>query len=620
MKIGGASLNQTPLDWRGNLRRIKKAIDRGMSQKIDLLCFPELSLTGYGCEDLFLSKWISDKSEKYLYEILDSCEGITVAVGLPVRYKNKTYNCSCVIRDKKILGIIAKQNMAIDGVHYESRWFSPWPSEKSVEINYCGQNVRFGDVIIKMNNFLVGFEICEDAWREQRPAIVHHRRNVDIILNPSASHFALEKTKERQHLIVTSSEKYDCIYVYVNLLGNEAGRMIYDGEIIIAKKGRMLALNEQLSFKDVNILSVSVDRNDTDAGEQEIHPTRQREFEFVQATSLALFDYLRKSKADGFVLSLSGGADSSTCAVLVSEMVSRGIRELGLEQFLSELNKSELLKAIGNQSEDQAQRTVVGSILSCAYQATKNSSDETFLAAEALAKDLGAQFLHWRIDNSVSEFISSIENVINRKLDWKIDDIALQNVQARARSPYIWLLANIKKCILLTTSNRSEGDVGYATMDGDTSGSLAPIAGIDKAFIRSWLKWAQVELGIKGLEKVNNLIPSAELRPREYNQTDEDDLMPYEIMVEIERLAIRDHLSPRQVFENLKERNVVSIEELKKFIHKFFSLWSHNQWKRERLAPSFHLDDFNIDPRSWCRYPILSGGFEEELQELHDAD
>ena len=86
---------------------------------------------------------------------MDSCLGITVAIGLPVRFENKTFNCACVIRDKKILGIIAKQNMAIDGVHYESRWFSPWPSEKFVEINYCGQNVRFGDVIIKTNNFLV---------------------------------------------------------------------------------------------------------------------------------------------------------------------------------------------------------------------------------------------------------------------------------------------------------------------------------------------------------------------------------------------------------------------------------------------------------------------------------
>jgi NAD+ synthase (glutamine-hydrolysing) len=190
----------------------------------------------------------------------------------------------------------------------------------------------------------------------------------------------------------------------------------------------------------------------------------------------------------------------------------------------------------------------------------------------------------------------------------------MQNIQARARSPIIWMLANINKSILLTTSNRSEGDVGYATMDGDTSGSLAPIAGVDKPFIIQWLKWAEKKLGYSGLQKVNGLNPTAELRPASMAQTDEKDLMPYAILVELEKLAIRDRLSPIQVYEKLK--NQVSNPELKNYVKKFFRMWSINQWKRERFAPSFHLDDLNIDPRSWCRFPILSGGFQKELENL----
>jgi NAD+ synthase (glutamine-hydrolysing) len=172
---------------------------------------------------------------------------------------------------------------------------------------------------------------------------------------------------------------------------------------------------------------------------------------------------------------------------------------------------------------------------------------------------------------------------------------------------------------LLTTSNRSEGDVGYATMDGDTSGSLAPIAGIDKPFILQWLKWAEQELGYTGLSYVNNLTPTAELRPTERAQTDEKDLMPYPILLEIERLAIQQRLAPVQVYLQLQKQKLPGNPDasiLKTYVQKFFRLWAANQWKRERLAPSFHLDEWNVDPRSWCRFPILSAGFKFELEEL----
>ncbi|MEQ9413199.1 MAG: NAD+ synthetase, partial [Cyclobacteriaceae bacterium] len=225
-------------------------------------------------------------------------------------------------------------------------------------------------------------------------------------------------------------------------------------------------------------------------------------------------------------------------------------------------------------------------------------------------------FHHWLIDEEVESYKAKIETVLNRKLTWEKDDIALQNIQARSRSPIIWMLANIKQAILLTTSNRSEGDVGYATMDGDTSGSLAPIAGVDKPFIIQWLKWAEKDLGYKGLALVNRLEPTAELRPADSDQTDEKDLMPYQLLVRIEKLAIRDRKSPKEVYATLSLEFDKGL--LKASIVKFFRLWAINQWKRERIAPSFHLDDMNVDPRSWCRFPILSGGFKAELAGLGD--
>jgi len=155
-------------------------------------------------------------------------------------------------------------------------------------------------------------------------------------------------------------------------------------------------------------------------------------------------------------------------------------------------------------------------------------------------------------------------------------------------------------------------------MDGDTSGSISPIAAVDKNFILSWLVYAEKELGYTGLHKVNTLSPTAELRPQDRHQTDEDDLMPYAVLVDIEEKAIRDRKSPLEVYARLKGQWPDHVL-LKQWITKFFRLWSINQWKRERIAPSFHLDDFNVDPRTWCRFPILSSGFDEELKELQQA-
>jgi NAD+ synthase (glutamine-hydrolysing) len=192
------------------------------------------------------------------------------------------------------------------------------------------------------------------------------------------------------------------------------------------------------------------------------------------------------------------------------------------------------------------------------------------------------------------------------------------------RAPGVWMLANVRNALLLSTSNRSEAAVGYATMDGDTSGSIAPIAGIDKNYLRTWLKWLS-ETGPQGIGPIPQVAvlleapPTAELRPPDRKQTDESDLMPYDLLDAIEGLAIRDRLEPAEVLAHLKPAwasHVGGEKALRGFITRFYRLWARNQWKRERYAPSFHLDDKNLDPKTWCRFPILSGGFDEELGEI----
>src|SRR5690606_25850606 len=189
-------------------------------------------------------------------------------------------------------------------------------------------------------------------------------------------------------------------------------------------------------------------------------------------------------------------------------------------------------------------------------------------------------------------------------------------------APGVWFLANVLGALLLSTSNRSEAAVGYATMDGDTAGGISPIAGIDKAFLQRWLRWLQTR-GPEGIGAIPALAavtlqpPTAELRPAAAGQTDEADLMPYDVLDAIERAAIRDKRMPAEVFRLMRcDFPGYEPRQLATWVERFFRLWSRNQWKRERYAPSFHVDDANLDPKTWCRFPILSGGFERELAEL----
>ncbi len=655
IKVAAGILNQTPLAWDSNKQHIIDAIHDARASGVSLLCLPELCITGYGCEDAFHSLGVQRTAMEVLQEILPETRGMIVSVGLPLAHGGGLFNVGCLIVDGKIAGFVGKQNLAGEGIHYEPRWFKPLPNNVRAEVEVFGAKYPLGDVVFDVGGVLIGFEICEDAWVATRPGSELALHGTDIILNPSASHFAFGKQEVRTRFVLEGSRAFNVSYIYANLLGNEAGRAIYDGGAMIASMGRLLATGPRFSYRDFHLTTTVIDIDATrmtrartgsfrpllvghDANAVQVPfsypavplevtvPTipawekgpHLKEEEFARAVMLALFDYLRKSRSGGFVVSLSGGADSSTVALLCALLVRAGIAELGREALLAKL--SYMTKLAGKATE----REIVGQLLTTVYQATRNSGDVTRNAAKILAEALGASHLELSVDALYEGYNSIVSEAIGRQLTWKTDDLALQNIQARVRSPGVWLIANIQNALLLSTSNRSEAAVGYATMDGDTSGGLCPIAGIDKAFVRRWLRWME-EMGIDGigpiaaLHVVNAQQPTAELRPAEAKQTDEEDLMPYEVLDAIERLAIRDKLVPVEVLQSLAPRHLeYTTEQLVFWVDRFFKLWCRNQWKRERYAPSFHLDDENLDPKTWCRFPILSGGYERELAAMHE--
>ncbi|HEY2881966.1 MAG TPA: NAD(+) synthase [Pirellulales bacterium] len=655
INVGAAVLNQTPLAWDANKANILAAIAEARSRGISVLCLPELCITGYGCEDAFLAPSVQAIAWQVLEEILPETAGVIVSLGLPLLYQNALYDVACLAVDGRIAGITAKRFLAGDGIHYEPRWFKPWPLSKRAEITLAGRDYPLGDIHYNCGGVRIGFEICEDAWVANRPGAALAQRGVDIILNPSASHFAFGKMAVRERFVLEGSRAFGVHYIYANLVGNEAGRAIYDGGAMIASAGQMTAIGPRLSFTDwsltsarIDIDSVRLSRARTGSFQSEVSEddhdcvdvpfqfpscqpatqkyqraawetgSHQKEEEFARAIALALFDYMRKSRSRGFVVSLSGGADSAAVSCLVALFVKFGMAELGRDAFLAKLKYFDAVQSAADQ------RAMVKNLLACVYQSTRHSGEVTRGAAQGVAAALGAEFFEFDVDHVVQDYIGLVSSAIGRELQWPADDLALQNIQARARSPGVWLLTNLRGALLASTSNRSEAAVGYATMDGDTSGGISPIAGIDKAFLRRWLKWLETVGPVGGepiaaLHAVNVQAPTAELRPPGDKQTDEADLMPYELLDAIERAAIRDKRSPMEVYQLMRaEFPHHTAEQMLQWIERFFRLWCRNQWKRERYAPSFHVDDENLDPKTWCRFPILSGGYERELTELRE--
>ena len=651
LHVAACALNQTALDWAKNEAQLLECLSHAKSKGAQVICTPELSITGYGCEDAFFANETQKQSLQVLENLLPHTQGCLALFGLGFTIEGKLYNVMAVCLNKKLIGLVPKVYLAGEGVHYEPRWFSPWPLGSRRMITVFGKPVPFGDILFEVGGFRIGIEICRDAWMSNRKGYSLVARGAHLILNPNGSHFAFGKVHVREDIAYQTIEELKVAYIYTNLLGNDAGRILYDGDTRIATPSEFY-YGPRLSFENYNVLDAAIDMQqifESQAGSQKaddsivvadfafaalttpsapsLKPatwqkqsdwTLLRYEEFSHAVSLGLFDYLIKSKSHGFVINLSGGADSAACACLVYLMIKLGLQAHGLQGL------HERLKHIPGISACTTEKALNARLLCCLYQGTVYSSDLTLGTAEVTAAGIGAQFLNWPVQEFVDTYCKTVETALDTSLEWGTHDLALQNIQARARGPAAWLVANMRNSILLSTCNRSEAAVGYTTMDGDTCGGLSPIAGVDKAFILQWLKWME-KTGPEGigplrfLSSVNALQPSAELRPTE--QRDEDELMPYELMCMIETLCLKDRRSPLECWTQLCYEKALDLdrEQLRAYVTLFYKLWCQNQWKRERYAPAFHLDDKNVDPKSWCRFPILSGNYEVELAELASA-
>lgn len=669
-------------DFSGNRQKILSVIDEAKKQNSSLVITPELSITGYGMEDFFTYPEVIEQAKKELLKITHQMpEKIIAMVGLPILHEGRLYNSVATIEKSRILGLTFKRNLASNGIHYEQRWFTPWESDENtivtIDMGLEQQQVLSGSPIIEFGGFRVGVEICEDGWVSNRIAQKYFERNVDIIANPSASHFAAHKFETRKRLVQDSSRAYGVVYAYSNICGCESGRAIYDGGSMIYSSGNELGTGERLHFSKYELLTRTVtdvanqasrmqtsqrysERRSLNSEFPAVKSSRQSfedyvtmyheksntevdncwnlgvpsssylcEYtEIVRAISLALADWSYKTGTNGYTVSLSGGADSTLTSGLVhlsalleiDEFIKKGIplKDARIERFI-DFDLSGMYRAA-----DIAEK-VMKNYLTTAYQPSDNSGSVTRTAADEFAKEIGANHHILTVGHIIEGYEKEFNESFGTELNWEEHDITKQNIQARARSPMIWLPANYKNALLLTTSNLSEASVGYVTQDGDSSGVLAPISGITKTKVRGILRFLE-DYGLhlytqpnffkyESLKHINNQAPTAELRP--VDQTDEDDLMPFDILDFILEKSMQDNFNPLSVYRLVKREFIKEDEsKLAEYVLKFYRHFFRNQWKRDRQAPGFHVLQGSLDPKTYKRIPLLCKMYEDELKEL----
>ena len=429
-----------------------------------------------------------------------------------------------------------------------------------------------------------------------------------VLLDPVSDPYEQGQSAVRFERAKAVSLKSGALYAYVAPLGTE-GAYVYSGLGILASDGGIAGASRVGSFAPWLLTRVGALR----APEADFD-------EMCRMVSQGLYDYLSLTHSKGFALSLSGGADSALCATLVFNMALCLLSEVGPEAFVKALSSCGITVPLceGNAYADYIRAEVMPELLVTLYQGSEYSGSVTYNAANHLAAFLGAKHFNWSIAQVVSDYIGMYDALGDgEKLSWEKDDLTLQNIQARARLPGIWMVANRYGRLLLATSNLSEAVVGYCTMDGDTAGGFSPIAGIGKSVVRrinAYLEETGLLIGegperfkVTALDEVNAQAPTAELRPGG-KQTDEGDLMPYVLLDAIRRLFVTGMGAESLIAALKADPELKDFDEpyLRQCLRRYLKLHARSQWKRGRFATGLHIEHDDAAPGSFWPFPVFS--------------
>ena len=495
-----AQLNLWVGDVEGNVGKIIAAANKARDElKADLIACPELSLIGYPPDDLLLRSGLPKAIEAGVQRLLDEVRGITLVVGLPEydagRVGGALYNAAYVIRDGQVIARYHKQQLPNYGVFDECRHFTP----------------GFTPCVFSVNGLKVGLTICEDAWFSQ-PAAQARDAGADLLLNINASPWNRGKRAQRQRVLDTRVAETGLPIAYVNCVGGQ-DEVVFDGDSQLLRADGSVAFAAPQFEEGVYAVAMRDGRF-----EGETAPLLGDEAETYAALVAATRDYVTRNGFPGALIGLSGGIDSALVAAIAADA-------LGADK-------------------------VWGVSMPSRYTLDM-SNDDARIEAEAL----GIHSSTLPIEPAFKAFSATLADSFAGK---KVD-ITEENLQSRSRGVLLMALSNKFGHIVLTTGNKSEMAVGYATLYGDMCGGFAPIKDVYKTLVYRLARYRNTISPVIP-ERVITRAPSAELRE---NQTDQDSLPPYEILDAILEAYVEDSRSIAEIiaagFEEVTVRRVAGL-------------------------------------------------------------
>lgn len=606
-QLGVGLVNTLPLDLNGNAERCLSLIRTARERGCRFVFLPELALTGIDCGDLFAyPDFLASVTRAFLRLRTQLPAGIIVGLGLPLAaVDGRTADAYVLLTRDGLLGLHARTKIPSDRAAL--RAFAPIPAGTFFRLD--GQEARAARQLTVAG---ITLEIAYAVPERCLPG-------TELLVLPAAARFELGSPADPAEKLQALTAGTEVTAVTANVLGCDGGGEIYQGRAVIVGAGQLYARSPTLSFARAQLWTA------TDG----VAPTLPETDTVIRAVGVGLFDWMIKTRSRGFALSLSGGADSALCAVCCAYAQLAAYCELGHDAYAALLARCGVTLPLPEADPvAYAKAQLLPRLLTTVYQASHVSGDVTRTAARELAAALGAKHYCWSVAGIIAAYRQLLDAAEpEHPLREETDDLTLQNIQARARAPGVWMLANREGKLLLATCNASEDAVGYCTMDGDTAGGLAPLGDLSKSRILAINRAvavdgvmvdAAVRLRVDALRLVTAQAPTAELRP---GQTDERDLMPYAILDQLHVWHQRDLLTPRQIVARLCAAQIppdgrpITAAQARAFVRLYFAKLAASQWKRQRAAPAFHLEITDQNPGAW-RLPILNDGMAHQLAEI----
>jgi NAD+ synthase (glutamine-hydrolysing) len=515
-----AQINATVGDLEGNKRLIIEFGKRAINEKADLVVFPEMATTGYPPLDLLPPREMRPpsgdrrpsqedfvrKNKEGLKDIAKNLLNITSVVGFVDYDDSNLYNAAAIMKNGKITHVTYKTLLPTYDVFDEHRYFTPGLSNEPTTVDLGGQQTQ------------IGASICEDIWDEEVGYSVKvvdslAKLGAKLIVNLNASPFHDKIRDIRLHILKGKAIRLGTAIIYVNLVGGQ-DELVFDGQsLAVDRNGRLIGIGKQ--FQEDLVL---VDLNPDGTGKTDVPtPTYNREEEMFNAIVLGLRDYFRKTGFKRSLIGLSGGIDSSLVAVIAAT-------------------------ALGKEN-------VTGISMPSRY-----SSDHSKNDAEELASNLGIEYLSIPIE----KIFETTEEELKPYFKGRPPDVAEENLQARLRGNILMTLSNKFGDLVLSTGNKTELALGYATLYGDMSGGLEVIGDVSKMEVYALARYYNQKMGRAVIPQSSiNKIPSAELRPDQFDPFDYASVSPLVDEIIEKRLSKEELIQkgyPKEVVEDTIRR------------------------------------------------------------------